>query len=267
MNHSDPPLMIASEGNTYSDSSEAINHKKQKKYWCGTTFDPFDPSFLDFIKKQKQYIYGFETCPTTERKHLQFYFESSNKSGIRFSSLKRLYPNIHFEVCKSSKEANFKYCSKEGIYISNIVDVYIPTITLTELYPWQKDIIDIIEKKADDRTIHWFWEPAGNVGKTTFAKFLSYTYNAVPLEGKKNDILYCAALFPSSIYIYDIERSLEEHLSYGAIEKIKNGYYMCAKYESKPIIRPSPHVICFANFEPQTHKLSHDRWSIHRLSA
>jgi len=71
---------------------------------------------------------------------------------------------------------------------------------------------------------------------------------------------------PSLVYIYDIERSLEDHISYGAIEKIKNGYFMCSKYESKPIIRPCSHVICFANFEPNNMKLSVDRWHVVCLS-
>ena len=41
---------------------------------------------------------------------------------------------------------------------------------------------------------------------------------------------------------------------------------MCAKYESKPICRNSPHVIIFANFEPDLDKLSNDRWIIKKIS-
>ena len=37
---------------------------------------------------------------------------------------------------------------------------------------------------------------------------------------------------------------------------------MCSKYESKPVIRNSPHVIVFANFEPDKSALSEDRWLI-----
>ena len=55
---------------------------------------------------------------------------------------------------------------------------------------------------------------------------------------------------------------MEEYVSYGAIEKIKNGYYMCSKYESKPIIRNPPHIIIMANFEPDYEALSKDRWIV-----
>ena len=63
----------------------------------------------------------------------------------------------------------------------------------------------------------------------------------------------------------DIERSMEDYISYGAIEKIKNGYFMCAKYESKPIIRNPPHLLIFANFKPNIDELSLDRWVIREL--
>lgn len=272
--HSAPMDLEGSEGNTITESSEpsspVYSKNKQRKFWCGTHIirdEIVDSTFIEFLEKQKEYIYGIEKCPTTDRKHYQFYFESNLKSGIRFSSLHKAHPFTHFEPCKSNKEDNFRYCSKDKMYTTNIIDIYIPELSHEDLYPWQKDVIKIISCKPDNRTIHWFWEPTGNVGKTTFSKFLSHYYKAIPLEGKKNDILYCAAQFPSMIYIYDIERSLEEHLSYGAIEKIKNGFYMCAKYESKPIIRNSPHVICFANFEPQEHKLSKDRWNIRRINS
>ena len=58
---------------------------------------------------------------------------------------------------------------------------------------------------------------------------------------------------------------MEDYVSYGSIEKIKNGYFMCSKYESKPIVRNSPHVFIFANFEPELDALSLDRWHIVNL--
>lgn len=272
MNPFDQPLTDVTEGNNITDSSVTSKPKsskeKQLKYFCGThhlQFDQYDQTFKDFIEKQKQYIYGLETCPTTGRSHWQFFFETCNKSGIRFSTLCKAHPKTNFEICEGDKKSNFLYCSKDKNFKSNIIDIYIPELTPDMLYDWQKNIVNTITTKPDNRTIHWYWEPDGNIGKTTFAKFLSFYYDAIPLEGKKNDILFCAASFPSSVYIYDIERSLEEHLSYGAIEKIKNGYYMCAKYESKPILRPCPHVICFANFEPNYIKLSNDRWHVTKI--
>jgi len=132
-------------------------------------------------------------------------------------------------------------------------------------YPVPTSKILIAETEPDDRTIYWYWCEKGKSGKTTFAKYLSYHYGAIPLEGKKNDILFTAAEYDSNIYIFDLERSMEGHVSYAALEKIKNGFYMVGKYEGKPIIRNSPHVIVFANFAPDEEKLSQDRWKVKHL--
>lgn len=197
--------------------------------------------------------------------HLQGYIEKEKR--FRWTEL-NLPKCIHWEKCKGSLDDNIKYCSKENNFehSKNIrVKKPLKILEKSKLYKWQENIISIVESEPDDRTIHWFWEPIGNIGKTTFCKYLSATYGAIPIEGKKNDILYCASEYESEIYIFDFERSMEDFVSYGAIEKIKNGYYMCSKYESKPIIRNSPHIIIFANFPPDASKLSSDRWKIVRL--
>lgn len=261
-----------------SGSEEAGNTKQppkrlnSAKNWCFTYFYQ-EESDISELKKIlgssgsiKKWIYGEEVCPSTGKLHLQGYlvFEPKNRPSI-LKADKR----IHWEVARGSEQENIAYCSKEGKVTksSNIkVDKPLKILSLEQLYDWQLEIISIIEQEPDDRTIYWFWEPKGCVGKTCFSKYLSVKYDAVPLSGKKNDILYCAAEFKSDIYIYDIERSQEEFVSYASIEKIKDGYYMCAKYESKPIVRNNPHVIVFANFHPDVTKLSSDRWSIVQLN-
>ena len=102
-------------------------------------------------------------------------------------------------------------------------------------------------------------------GKTTFCKYLCAKYNGIVIEGKKNDILYVAAEYESDLYIMDIERTAEDYVSYASIEKIKNGLYMSGKFEGRMIIRNCPHVIIFANFEPDIEALSKDRWHIVNL--
>lgn len=198
--------------------------------------------------------------------HLQGYIE--HKKKIRLSGLKKINGRCHWEKAKGNQLQNIEYCSKDGDFETSGLKIKKPVKTLKEsqLYNWQLDIIKIIKEEPDDRTIYWYWEPKGCAGKTTFCKYLSIKYEAIPIEGKKNDILYCAAEYESNIYLMDIERSMEDYISYGAIEKIKNGYFMCSKYESKPIIRNCPHIFIFANFMPDTSKLSRDRWCIKDIS-
>ena len=230
--------------------------------WC-FTWNNYDVSLIEDFKKSltekcRGWIFGYEVG-SNGTPHLQGYLEFNSKSRpMECFKIKA----IHWEKCKGTKEDNIKYCSKDGKYeYFN----FRPLKLITNLYPYQSEIIDIIKKEPDERTIHWFWDKKGNIGKTSFTKYLMYHYNAVLLEGKKNDILYVASLNDSNIYIYDIERSLEGFVSYGAIEKIKNGCYMSSKYESSVILRNCPHVIIFSNFEPEIDKLSADRWDIREI--
>lgn len=221
-------------------------------------------SFLKENSAKNKYLIGKEEGEMGTP-HLQGYIELHKK--VRMSSLFKINERIHWEKCKGSRDDNIKYCTKDNDYISEGFNIERPVEILNEnqLYDWQKFIVEIIKQKPDNRRVYWLWENKGGRGKTTFSKYLSIRHNAIPLEGRKNDILYCAAMFPSDIYIYDLERTMENCVSYGAIEKIKNGYFMCSKYESKPVIRNSPHVIIFANFEPDYEKLSKDRWHVTNL--
>lgn len=250
-------------GNTISKKSIRITPSKR---WCFTWNNPDINLYDDFFKKLETldtlYIIGLEFGDNMTP-HLQGYIEFKKKVRPLETFTLRV---VHWEKCKGTREDNIKYCSKDNNFITNFV-IKKPVKTLSQhmLYNWQKDIIDIINKDPDDRIIYWYWEPNGCTGKTTFCKYLSIKYGAVPLEGKKNDILYCAAIHDSNIYVWDLERSMEDFISYGALEKIKNGYYMCSKYESKPICRNCPHIFVFANFEPDINALSLDRWKIIKL--
>lgn len=214
-----------------------------------------------FNTKHIKYIIGYEKGEQGTP-HLQGYIESPKRiRPIECFKNKR----IHWESAKGSKDDNFKYCSKDGLYDTNILDVFLPDISPEGMYPWQKEILDICLSVPDKRSIHWYWDSEGNSGKTTLAKYLSFYHNAIPLRGKTNDILHCAAEHNSSIYIFISPRTNEDYFPYEGLELIKDGYFMSGKFESKPIIRPSPHVIVFANFEPNTSKLSLDRWIIHQI--
>lgn len=255
-----------------SMESEILGNTKPKsrlnqaKRWCFTLNNYTKEEYANILESLESeiYIIGEEIGNEKGIEHLQGYIEF--KKSIRPTEL-GLTKRIHWEVAKGNQEQNIKYCSKDGKYTSKGLKVKKPLKCLSDnqLRPWQLEIVDIVKNEPDDRTIYWYWEPTGNVGKTTFSKYLSIKYGATPIEGKKNDILYCAAEHESDIYIMDLERSMEEYVSYAAIEKIKNGYYMCSKYESKPIIRNPPHLIIFANFEPDYNMLSMDRWRVCRL--
>nr|QTZ83216.1 MAG: replication-associated protein [Aegithalos caudatus CRESS-DNA-virus sp.] len=79
--------------------------------WCFTSYvlepEPvFDPSIAEYL------IYGRETCPSTNRSHLQGYIYFKERKRLPF--LKTWLPTAHFEGAKGSPEQNKIYCSKDG---------------------------------------------------------------------------------------------------------------------------------------------------------
>lgn len=248
--------------------TESCNTESRTRNWFGTWNNyPIDGTaqLLKYIGNN-EYVIG-EEVGEGGTPHLQFCFKSKNP--IRFGGIKKDFPQVHWEVVKNWKKSVI-YCKKEGRYICNPPEkeeIRDPLEGKT-LRPFQQEIVNIIETEPDDRTIHWYWEPEGNVGKTVLAKHICLKYkNALFLSGKANDIKCGVADFVKKgntlkTAIFYFPRTIEEYVSYEAIESIKDGIFYSGKYESGMVMYNPPHVICMANFEPDTRKLSKDRWSI-----
>lgn len=228
-----------------------------------------------FEKIDANYIMGKEVGTECGTKHIQGYVEF--KKMVRFTTLKKIDDRIHWEKAIGDREANIKYCSKEGDFKSTFtVD---RRTRLLQKYDtviwkgWQQDVIDIIQSEPDSRTIYWFWEPTGNVGKSFLCKYLDLKYDAIIGEGKSADIfnqvkMWCDANenIDPRVILLDVPRYSLGYINYGAIEKLKNGHIYSGKYEGGKIAFECPHVIVFANSEPDTHFLSEDRWSIIKIT-
>jgi len=171
---------------------------------------------------------------------------------------------IHWDKCKDW-EASLKYCTKEesrsGQIYTNIDSL--KPIEVDEPYGWQLEVMDIIKTKPDKRTIYWFWESKGNMGKTSLAKYLCVKYKALYIGGSAADIKCAVAQMPVKpvIIILGIPKCTE-HISYKALEEIKDGLFFSGKYESGMVVMNNPHVFVFANEPPDVTMLSFDRWKI-----
>lgn len=135
-------------------------------------------------------------------------------------------------------------------------------------YPWQKSVLRRIAKEPDRRRVFWYHEETGCVGKSFIAKYLLLKERAYYVTGGKQiDILY--GFNGESIVIYDLPRTYAENLDavYNTIECFKNGIYLSTKYETEQRVFKVPHVIVFANFEPDYSKLSEDRYKVMKLQT
>lgn len=257
------------EGNT--KPQRVVNTKARA--WCFTCFDDKNYNlsiFESLLKSKGRFIVGLETCPTTNRKHFQGYINCKNP--IFFNSLVKTLPKgTHVEKAKGSDEDNYKYCSKEGNFISNMVikksaGKFIEP-EIIELKDWQKDVIQIIDGDRDSRTINWIVDKTGNNGKTWLCKYILKSYNNCIYfrGGKANDIasqVIKQEEFDPEICLFDLPRSCDGAVSYNAMEQLKDGIVHTNKYEGGFKVFDSPHIVVFSNFEPDEEQLSVDRWNI-----
>ena len=147
---------------------------------------------------------------------------------------------------------------------------------------WQRDVLAIVDGDVDRRAVHWFWEEFGGVGKSVLARHIvgfRHAGRALMVSGKAADIKYGIASFLQGgadkkedekdldVVIIDVPRTNDGHVSYQAIEAIKNGLMFSTKYESGMVVFNSPHVVVFANTPPEREKLSADRWHVHHIAS
>jgi len=251
--------LVYSGGNTKPPRKERVT---ASMLWCFTLNNWCEEEFVylaTFCKENsnEEYVIGKEVGEMGTP-HLQGFIKFTSKvRPLEKCANKR----IHWEKCKGSLSDNVKYCTKENNFLKGKnIKVERPLKLITELYAWQQEIVDIISTEPDDRTIYWFYDSIGNCGKTQLTKYLCAKHGAMLVDGKKNDILYGCCEMETDCYIFNFSRSVEDYVSYDSIEKLKDGLYYSSKYESKMIIRNSPHILIFANFLPDMAKLSMDRW-------
>uniref|UniRef100_UPI00404745CB hypothetical protein n=1 Tax=Aliarcobacter sp. TaxID=2321116 RepID=UPI00404745CB len=200
------------------------------------------------------------------------------KQKISFKQLKEINPKIHWEKLRN-KKAGIDYCqkldTKNGDVITNmkfkkkLIDPLEDIIKENKLRPFQKEILNRIKNKPDDRKIYWFYEEEGAVGKTALAKHICMNYNALYVSGKCADIKFGVVDFLKEkeldVCLFAFPRTYEDYVSYEALESIKDGIFYSGKYESGMVMFNSPHIIIMANFAPNLDKLSKDRWVIKKI--
>lgn len=273
MSSSNSSNVCSGGGNT--NSPPAKKQISPAKRWCFTfnNYSSLDKDFLvpKFQEFCSKVIVG-EEVGENGTPHLQGYIEFKTKKRPLsvFNTDK-----IHWEKAKGSASDNFNYCSKDNkIFYSLGFPKPIKKVTYDMLYQDQKEIVDLFVEDEDPlfgRKVYWFYEEDGNWGKSIVAKHMIDFMGAIVVQGKNNDILHGLKDYYDNqgevprLVIFDIPRCNENHVSYQAIESVKNGFFYSGKYEGGMVRFNCPHVICFANEEPETHNLSEDRWIIKNL--
>jgi len=294
-----PPPPRASQKRKDVVEEEKDNNKKQKKdgsviprgnaakYWCftahfdeGMTVEQVEEKghqlFAILAKKCKKIAMQVEKCPETGRLHIQGCIEAETKlrwTEFQLNKKMNLFP--HFEKQEGTWAQNVEYCTKEDTRVGRMwlkgvmVNKKVKVLREDQLRPWQTQCLEVMTEEADDRTVWWIWSTNGGVGKSSFAKYCAVTLQGVMVaNGKACDILAQVVQYRDSngfwprIIIMNLPRCCEGHVSYMALEQMKDGLGMSSKYEGGQIIMDPAHCFVFANTPPDYTKMSNDRFKV-----
>lgn len=238
-------------------------------------------SLVQLVERFEKYAFQ-EECGEGGVAHYQMCIVTKGRS--RRSAMRKMFkdafpelefPSIDYLEKATSIEGCQEYSTKletrvSGPWIKGFEEDY-EKITYEYLRPWQKEIVDNI--KRDGRTINWYWEPVGSVGKSTIGLHLVDFRKALVINGKGTDIMYGFACLRDSqgavpIVVLNIPKSDDgTKVAYGTIETLLDGVAFVNKYESRMIRFKPPAVIIFANFAPDLRKYTKRRWNVVRLDV
>lgn len=259
-----------------NDTSETLpvgntKNVQRARYWM-FTWNNYPEDYLTQLTiafaTAERYNFQPEVGEEKKTPHIQGFV--AFKNARTFSSMTKLVcKEVSWRSCKSA--AGEAYSMKEETRAGPLTKKgYAEKRSLIkDFHDWQLKLLDIIACRPHDRKIYWIIDEVGGRGKTTFCKHLILQdIGALYVTGKAGDIKYGITEFVGQDYdklkivLIDYTRSIENYVSYEAIEAVKNGIFYNTKYESKQVLFEVPHVFCFANFTPHVESMSADRWEI-----
>lgn len=240
--------------------------------WCFTfnNYSNDDISDLEttFKKICKKYVFQEEIgkCGTP---HLQGSIWLLKKQRWTEFNLSK---KIHWEPMRN-EEASLRYCQKSDTAKPNSSPYTFgfpkPIKIIEKLYPWQLEIETLYKSEPDGRSVYWYWENTGGVGKSSFCKYMYVKHQAITIQGGKladiMNIIFNLNMDEVKMLLIDIPRNNGNNISYSAVECILNGMITNTKFETGVKVFNPPHIVCLSNFEPDISKLSQDRWKIKEI--
>lgn len=258
---------------TPSDIDRKKVYRCRKYVYTLNNYNEDDPKiisrFLEYYSSKS--CFGLEKGMVEGTPHIQGYMEFKNaKAWDVIVEQCPPFARAWSQKARGSLENNYDYTSKENLFFFKGFN---PKklkykVEIENMFPWEHSIIKLLDAPPSDRTVHWYWEPLGCTGKTTFQKYLfTHRQDVCILSGKSTDMKNGIVEYikktgeTPDIVLINIPRSVD-HVSYEGIESIKDMFFFSGKYEGGMVCGPSPHVFIFANAPPPMENLSEDRWNI-----
>lgn len=133
---------------------------------------------------------------------------------------------------------------------------------------WQQELEDELNDEADARKIIFYVDPDGAAGKSWFVSYWLSAHRGECQKfgvSKRDDIAHGVKI-QTKYFFFDVPRGTMEHLQYSALEMIKDRLVWSPKYASVcKELQHRPHIVVMCNEQPDTSKLSNDRFDIRYL--
>jgi len=242
--------------------------------------DKHDKLFIieKFEELCKNWVFQLEKGEKTG--YLHFQCRVSLKTKIRETQMRKL-ANETFGGCNVSPTCTETFTSKNFTYVmkeDTRVDGpwsdkdekphYIQKRFrgVINWFPWQTQVINMINSEPDDRTVNIIINLTGNRGKSFLTVYLMTFKKAtrIPAQPDMRDIMRMVMDQPKvPCYFIDLPRANaknNQHAIYSGIEEVKNGYCYDDRYKFKCELFEPPHVWVFTNEIPDCNLLTMDRW-------
>lgn len=268
--------MARSGSMAVSNTKEVTPRISASLYWSFTLFD-YDDDVVGSMKQHftarcSKFVFQEELCPKTKRYHLQGSI-SLKKKGRPLELFDKIMPGAHWEKSRSHWADN--YCDKSPTATGNHkvkVGFPEPVKTIHKLREWQLAASEILDNR-DDRSIHWIWDEAGGAGKTQLLRYwMVHRERTLFCRGGKASDLYnliheaAEEEIQWDCFVWDLPRENQGHVSWSALECIKDGLICNTKFKAKGYVFNPPTCIIFSNFLPATtHHLTEDRWHVWKI--
>jgi len=267
-------------GNTKSPSPAKTKQISPALRWGfvlnNYTEDDINSIVPKFQENCKIACFSKEICPTTGTPHLQGYLEfHKKKRPLSLQLTKRIHWGDKYgKPAVGTRQENIDYCEKWGEQELAWTHGFPKKVKIIDpTYEWEQEILKIIKEEPDDRTVHWYYGD-GNIGKTSFCKYLGIKHGALITGGKASDMKHAICQFHESegdyptLLVMNIPKSYDKtYLNYDGIESCKDMLFRSGKYEGKSVIGNCPHLFVFANEEPDYSKMMGARWVVTNIGA
>lgn len=98
-----------------SQNSLSKKSSARSRSWCGTWNNYTAIDYESLLNDDRfSYVIIGKEIGESGTPHLQFYVRFEN--AVRFNTLKKYYPKVHFEIAKGNAAQNIAYCSKDGAW-------------------------------------------------------------------------------------------------------------------------------------------------------